>query len=409
MTAFSEGMQAYRDRDYPAAAETLAPVAERSDLPGRLARYYCAMSHRAIGLGFVEAGRLTEAAWHLRRTVSLIGNQADLAEYLRVIYARQGRREPCVGEAEYLAEAAPDDARAQVRLAQAQWHSGRRAPAIMTLDQALRRIGDRADLHLNLGLFHAAEADYDAAWRHLSRAVECDGTSVKAYRYLGLTACARGAFHDAVGAFQWACDLAPRDVLLTYYLCQSAAASAQAGRPVAVTLPASAAAPSESALDELAEYAAGEPDFVEAFLALPPAAGDAELFGVIAAVVRRALSRRGDTALLHYQASAVLARAGEPDAAADHAGRAVKIDPRFAKAWIQLADANALRGDTVEAAANLNRAVAAGADWPDVHARLAELLAEAGQPDRAERHYRRALQLNGRYRRAADGLRALAA
>jgi predicted TPR repeat methyltransferase len=50
-----------------------------------------------------------------------------------------------------------------------------------------------------------------------------------------------------------------------------------------------------------------------------------------------------------------------------------------------------------------------GADWPDVHARLGDLARQAGDADRAGRHYRRALELNGEYQHAARRLASLAA
>lgn len=57
----------------------------------------------------------------------------------------------------------------------------------------------------------------------------------------------------------------------------------------------------------------------------------------------------------------------------------------------------------------LERAIASGGDWPDVHVRLADLLVQRGKPQDAREHYQRALSLNGGYARAGEGLRRLAA
>ena len=81
---FTEGMRAYRRGDYSAAVESLGALADRDDLPGKLARYYCAMAHRAMGVESLEAGEFSAAAEHLRQAVALIGNKAELVEYLRV-------------------------------------------------------------------------------------------------------------------------------------------------------------------------------------------------------------------------------------------------------------------------------------------------------------------------------------
>jgi len=78
------------------------------------------------------------------------------------------------------------------------------------------------------------------------------------------------------------------------------------------------------------------------------------------------------------------------------------------KALLSLAE---LREDQPAAAAAecLQRAIDAGADWPDVHLRLGELMNRSGMASLAKRHYKRALQLNPDYRRATEALRAMAA
>ena len=409
MNSFAEGMRAYRSGEYPEAVEALLPLAARKNLVGRLARYYSALSHRAMGLEHLRAGRFSQAGGCFHQAIALIGNRADLAEYLLVVYARTGEYERCAAEAEVAARSRLGDREAQVRLAQAQWRSGRRPMAIMTLTQALRRLGDSAEVHLNLGLFFAAEENFDSARQHFARAVECDCSSARAYRHLGLAEAAREDFPAAARAFQRAWTLAPEDLMVAYQLSLAADASASAGRPVTVVPPEVKCTPKDSVIGQLAEYAAAEPDFVEAVLALPPSDADEELFGVIVSVLRTALAYHPDYADLHYLAALALMRLGDARAAEIHARKAVGINPRYVRALVQLAELLARRGAASEAVDHLENAVQAGADWPDVHARLGDLMKAAGMVASAGRHYRRALELNAQYQHAAEGLASLAA
>ena len=407
--AFSEGMRAYRQGRHAQAAAALEPLVSRRDLVGRLARYYCAMAQRACGIEDIQAGRLAGGIDRLRRAVGLVGPQSELVEYLLGAYARAGRYEDAVAEAEVLTEQNNQDVSAQVRLAQAQWRSGRWPVAIMTLTAAIRRLGDHAELHLHLGLFHAARNQHELACRHLGKAIECDCTCTRAMRYLGLSRAASGDFAPAAEAFARALALEPQDALTAYHLCQSVAAARQQGHTVTLAIPVAARAAQESEIGQLAEYAASEPDFVDAFLSLPESEADEELFGVLASVLRVAIAAHPDYADLHHYAARTMERLKDTPAAIGHARRAVETNPHYAKALAHLAELEHRTGASADALEHLRRAIRAGADWADVHCRLGDLLRECGQADEAASHYRRALQLNQRYQRAAEGLSGLAA
>ncbi len=409
MNCFVEGMRAYRSGDYPRAAAALGRLADQKDLAGKLARYYCALSYQEMGMAELRAGQFAQAGGYFRQAISLIGSRAELAEYLLVVYARMGQYDRCAAEAELVAGSGLGDREAQIRLAQAQWRSGRRPLAIMTLFQALRRLGDSAELHINLGLFFSAEEDFESARQHFARAVECDSGSAKACRYLGLAESARGDFRAAARALQRAWTLAPEELMVAYELSLAADAAARSGRPVTVTPPEPRRTPRQSVIGQLAEYAAGEPDFVAAFLSLPPSDADGELFSVVASVVRTALAHHGDYADLHCLAAMTLSRLGELSAAEAHARTAVRLNPRYLKARLVLAELMAQAGAVTEAVEHMQAAIGAGADWPDVHARLGDLMSRCGMRDSARAHYGRALELNAGYRPAAEGLAALAA
>ncbi len=408
---FTQGMRAYRQGKHARAVEALAPITQQKGLPGRLARYYTAKAHQALGIELIHEARFADAGRHLRQAAALVGKQADLAEYLLIVYARTGQYERCAAEADVVARSRPRDVESRTRLAQAQWRAGRRPMAIMTLTSALRELGDDAQLYLNLGLFYASEDDYDLARDQFVRAAECDCTCAHAYCYLGLAESARGEFAQAVRAFEQACEREPENLMYAYQLCVAAGAASQAGKRVAVRFPerAVAPAPAGSQIRQLAEYVCSEPDFAEALLALPASDIDEELFGVRASVLRTALAHHSGYADLHHLAARALERTGQVAAATIHARRAVEINPRYVKALIHLAELAGQAGDNDQAIDALARAVECGADWPDIHARLADACRQAGKVAQAVAHYRRALELNDHYEHAARGLASMAA
>lgn len=402
-------MQLYREGQFERAASALRPLADKPDLQGRLARYYCAMSHRAMGLEHLQSGQYELAGWHFRQAAALIGKRADLAEYLLVVYARTGRHEDASVQADLLAGGDPTNPLAHVRLAQAQWQAGRRQIATMSLLEAVRKLGDHCPLHLNLGLFYAAVDELEPARKHLLKAVECDCASSSAWKHLGLVESARGDFYQARTAFHRACMLDPADLVLAYQLSLAAKAAAQTGFPAAVTLPEFSRPVVHSQIRQLAEYIASEPDFVEACIALPADETDNELFEMLVSVLRVALVSHEGYADLHYLLSVSLQRLGQLDPARQEAARAVQINSRYTKALVQLANMEASLERRMEAIGHYRQALAIGAEWPDVHLALGRLLGQSGMTASAGEHFRRALSLNKNYKQAKEELAALAA
>jgi tetratricopeptide (TPR) repeat protein len=279
----------------------------------------------------------------------------------------------------------------------------------MTLLEAVRKLGDHAQLHMNLGLLYSAMDQLEPARKHLLKAVECDCTSSPAWKYLALVESARKDFYHARQAFHRACMLDPADLVLAYQLSLAADAAGKAGFPAVITLPEFARPAVNSQIRQLAEYVASEPDFVEACIALPPSAADNQLFDMLVCVLRTALAYHPNYADLHYLLSVSLERLGQIEPARHEAAAAVEVNGRYAKAMVQLASLESQLDRRMEAIAHYRQALAIGAEWPDVHVALGRLLHQTGMTASAGEHYRRALALNTNYKQAQEALAALAA
>jgi len=406
---YSEGLLLYRQGKHEQAVEALLPLTGERGLTGRLANYYVAMSRRSLGLQAIRDRRFGEAESLLRQAMNAVGRSADLAGYLACVYAQTGNRQRCADESERIAELDGENPLAWRRCALAQWHAGRRHEAYRTIRQALRRFESVAQLHLQFGLFRAAEQAYGEAREHLARAVEADGASFEAHYCLALAAAAEGDVLAAVKWFQRAYELRPSDIMAAYQLSLAAKAAQENGTPVVLHLAESDLREAASEIRQLAGYVCREPDFVEAFLELPACEIDEDLFGMLAGVLQMAVDEHPTYADLHHYCSRVFERLGRTELATEYGRRALEINPRYVKALIHLGKMHARANRPEEAVAHLNRAIACGADFADIHCLTAEMLRRAPGFGSPEAHLRRALELNPHYQKAADALQAAAA
>lgn len=406
---YSQGTLLYRHGLYAEAIEFLTESSRQGDLVGQMSRYYQGMCHRALGIQALQDRLYQQGEEHFRQAMKLLGSQADLTSYLTSLYAQNGRYSACAAELDKAAQ--KNGSAAQWRkLAQSQWQAGQREHAYMTIAQAMRQCGGDAQLHLQQGMFCAAQEHFALAKASLARAAEADSTCVEAHWQLGLVAAKLNDLRLAVRSLQRAFCLRPGDVLLGYQLAAAARSAAGEGYHIVVQLPdVGNAVPAASQVQQLARFIVSESDFVEAFATLPPSEADEELFEVLLGVIQMALSEHPRYADLQFNAARVLDRLGRTNEAIEHSHMALEINPRYVKALVQMGKLLSRQGPAEEAAAYLHRAIAAGGDWPDVHCLSAQLMQRTNQLGAAREHLRRALQINSNYRPAAEALASLAA
>jgi len=394
----------YHRGEYRAAAEMLAGLSDRPGTLGRMAKYYGAMANRALGIEAMQTCDFAQAERYLTAAARAIGNRSSLTSYLAACYARNRRFDRCAAEMSKAAEDGGGPAEYR-KLAQAQWRAGRKHQAMMSLHQGLRTFGNDAGLRMQLGLFHASEERFDEAAEHLADVVKHDCDNPMAHYYLGLAAAANRDIAQALRCLQRAFDLAPDNMLIARQLSLAAQAAGQEGVKFVLRLPQEFAEQESSHARQLARYIAQDGDLPDVILSLPQSEIDGELFGVLANVLNIALADH-EYADLHYHASRVHQRLGHDRLAADHAKKALKINPKYVKARIQMAD---LCPRPDRAAEHLTMAIEHGADWPDVHFRAAEMLARCKRKPAARKHLLRALELRPGYGCARKALSLLAA
>lgn len=404
--SYVRGVSLYHAGRYEQAAAVLTATSAGDDVIARLAGFYAGLSRRAMGVRELRRGRFDLAEAHLRAAAATLGRRSGLAEYLLSFRARDD------GAVTRIERGVPHDrrdARAWCTLARAQWNSGRRVAAQMTITAAMRRLGGEGALHLQMGLFLAAEGRYGEAAGSLARAVAARPNDPEAHFRCGLVRAAQGDASAALDSFQRALDLRGDDVLVAYHVALAARAVQQQGGQVALRIGKLGDAVGGGEHWRLARYIAGEPDFLDALLSLPASDADAELMGLLAEANEMALAEHPDRADLHHHGARIFRRLGRLRAARRSAERAVELNPRYADAMLELATIHEALDELDPAADWCRRAIFCGADYPDVHCRAGELLRRGGRDAEARRHFRRALDLKADYARAAEALDALAA
>ncbi|MCP4376384.1 MAG: tetratricopeptide repeat protein [bacterium] len=408
VSQYTQGMLSYRRGDYQSAVKLLDSVSKRPGPLGSMALYYAAMSNRALGIAAMRTSDFAQAERHLSAAVHAIGNSANLTEYLSACYARCQKFDKCASEMEKATESngGPSEWR---KLAQAQWRAGMKNRAMMSLYKAMRLFGDDHQLHLQLGLFHACEERYDDAFKHISASVQDDCDNATGHYYLGLTAAAQGDSVQALRCLQRSFDLEPDNLLVARQLSMAADAVHQSGVRFVLNLPEAPSDQESTPARQLARYITRDTEFSEALLRLPESEIDNDLFGVLAKVLEIALEDHDEYADLHYYASRTHDRLGDIGQAVDHAREALKINPKYVLARMQMADLCERSEQTDQAIEHITCAIDCGADWPDVHLHAANMLSRCRQNEQAKNHLFRALELKPDYRQAHEAMSLLAA
>jgi len=404
------GMSAFAAGDDEEVISRLAPLAGETDSPrAALCRYYLARAHYRLGTRLFNEGRFAEAARHFQTAQSLNDLASDLAGYLARCYLHTGQDAQAAEHLETLLKRRPGDVQVRIQLALTRYRQGDFDAAVTILEQGLDYPTPHAELHYQLGILAAAREDYLRAERSFERAILADPTHAAAHERLAQVCSVNGRSERVLPLLQRAHELDPHNARIALQITLLAQTGGLAGKPPQIFRhpPERAIRFDKDAIEKLTQAITAEPEFVEAFLSLPETEVDREVFSMLAAILEHALRDHPEYADLHYHCGAVYKRLGRRLDAIHHTERAVAINPHYVRALIQLATLYAQTDQWAMGVERLEQALQAGGDDPDVHRLLGELYAVGGQPERARRAYRRALELDHNDRVAREALEAL--
>lgn len=410
---YQQGLADFENGRYAEAIERLVAIPERS-LPGTLARFYLGQAHHRLGIAELRAGRFKSAAEHLASARRINPDSIGLSKFLAAAFVGDQRYDLAADE---IARGRTDDGAAAepasiyqraIRLAYVLVKDGQLDRAVESLESTIAAAPWRAELHQHLGLILAGHEQYEAARTHLARAAELAPLHFDILLNYAQVLGALRLPRAAIAPLRTCQKIRSNDAHVAWML--AVACDAAGDRPSSgFSIEAPTATRIDDGIDALGDLLAAQPDFVEAFLRLPDSPIDADVFAMLARTLETALERQPDYADLHHHCSRVYERLGRTEAAIDAAVSAVRINPRYVQALIQL---GRLYGETDrrdEAVDRLNDAIDAGGDYPDVHYLLGRLYQDRGEPDAALGEYRRALELNANYDVARNAMRELVA
>jgi tetratricopeptide (TPR) repeat protein len=333
-------------RDLVRARRLLEEVLER--LPDHAA------AENLLGNILMEGGDLAGAEARFRRAVRLNPDFTDGHNSLGVLYERTGRLEE----------------------AEAAYH------------EVVRIDPDYAEAHNNLGNVLRAQGRWEAAVRAYERAIAADPDFQGSYNNLGLAYQERGMFEQAERALLQGLEKAPRHPILHSSLGSLHYA---AGR-------------FEQARAEFAAAIGFDPEYAEAHNNLGAALGRLGRVEEQERAYRRAIELAPGYADARYNLALLLAARGDVEGALAELRRAVEADPGHVRSWGELAVLSEKRGDLGEAIAALESAKRVDPLLPEIYNRLGELYLRVGQRERAEREWRRSLELAPRQPRVREHL-----
>jgi tetratricopeptide (TPR) repeat protein len=385
-------------------------VAEPMDLVGAVRRYFEARHHVRRGICYLNAGTFSEAARAFTEASKANPRGEPLASYLAPALRGDGGPADATEPPAQVLERRPDDVDARIRHALSLWKSGRSRDALASLRDGLQQNPEAAELHFQLATLLGASDETEEAELRFTQAVALCPDHADALVGLAMCEAARQSPRDALKHLQRAQRLRPGDARVNLLLTMAIQAAREQGHPA----PTLAAMPGPDdtepeVVEELSRVIEAEPGFVDAFLSLPTSDVDHEVFGLLAATLKRALRRQPELADLHYHCGRVLARLGRPREAINLTERAVALDPKFVKALIHLAKLYMQTDRLADAMTRLEETLRLGAEYADTYYLLGNLYRDTNQMDWARWAYGKALGINEAYEAARRALADLPA
>lgn len=405
---YRDGLAAFESGDYERAISQLSQIDDGCSVSSTLAKFYLGQAHLKFGIELMNGGKHVVAIHHFNTARRLNPDAAGLSKYLATCYVAQRNFDMAVEEFDRSPDSNVDASTQAIRLAHALARNGDYQSAVEKLVKAVDAAPHRVDVRRHLGMLYAAMEQYIDAVCVFQEAVELAPLDAELRRCFGMALAASEDHSEAAEHLAIAMKLRPNDAYLGMLLAMAMDAAKTTCVKVRVDPATDLLAPiDECSIDSLSELIVSEPDFVEAFLALPQTGLDDDIFSLMAGVLERALASNPEFADLHYHCARVYQRLGRTDEAIDEARRAVEINPRYVQALIQLGKLYSSQEETLEARDRLSQAILYGGDYPDVHYLIGELYRRDGDPRSAADSYRRALKLNDHYGLAREALATL--
>lgn len=380
------------------------------DMLRRIRSHYEAEELVRRGVCLLNVGQFETARNYFQRALAWGGSNQTLATYLAGAWIGLKKHAHAAEQLGQAVEQAKQPSHTLlIREALALLAAGKSELAINKLRHGLQLEPECAELHFQLGTLLASLEQYEEAELRFTQAANIDCFHTEALVNLACVCGVRHAPKMALEHLQQAQQRKPSDARIGLLLAQASLAVKQQGYTprVRADMPDDEALEDPTGIAELTRIIEAEPEFVEAFLAIPTGEVDERVFILIEKSISSAVTHRTDNAELLCQFGSLLNRLGRDEDAIGANERAITIDPNCTKALIELGKLYQNTNRQQDATARFEQAVQAGAEYPDVFLFLGYLYRDQGLVTKARSAYRHALYLNNHYEAAQEALAAL--
>lgn len=362
------------------------------------------------GICLLNAGAYDQAAKAFTAAAGSGACHLSLPSFLAACHVGQRRFEDAAQGFRRASEQLPHRADLLIREAHTLQAAGKRNDAVGTLRRGIATDPESAELHFQLGVLLAGQDDHEEAELRFTQTINLDENQTEAHVSLAMCCGVRGAPDEALKHLRQAQSCRPRDARIGMLLAHAAKAVSDQGHAVGlcVAMPDDDPEQDTAGIEELSRVIEEDADFVDAFLSIPVADVQEQLFAVLLETIRVALERQPEQAELHFHCGRVLDKLGRQADAIDANEEAVRINPRFTRALIELAKLYSATDRWADATTRLEQAIAGGADYADVYLMLGNLYRERGYVEQARGAYGNALRVNSEYVAAQKAMDTLA-
>lgn len=362
------------------------------------------------GICLLNAGAYDQAAEAFAAAAGTGGCHLSLPSFLAACHVGQRRFEDAAREFRRASEQSPHRADLLIREALTLQAGGRRNDALGTLRRGIATDPENAELHFQLGVMLVAHDNHEEAELRFTQTINLDENHTEAYVSLAMCCGVRGAPDGALKQLHQAQTRRPRDARIGMLLAHAAKAASEQGHAIGLcaAMPDDDPDQDTAGIEELSRVFEEDADFVDAFLSIPVADVQEQLFAVLLETIRVALERQPEHAELHFHCGRVLDKLGRQADAIDANEEAVRINPHFTQALIELAKLYQATDRWADATTRLEQAIADGADYADVYLMLGDLYRKQGDQEQARGAYGNALRINSEYVAAQEAMDTLA-
>lgn len=363
------------------------------------------------GVCLLNAGKYDEATETFERAQRLGSGDEALSTYIAACHLGSDRPDLAAEEFGRALQEEEEPSALRIRHALSLRTAGKSEEAVESLRAGIRSKPECAELHFQLGTLLAAQEQFEEAELRFTQALTIDRDHTEALVSLAMCHVVRGETAEAISFLERAQARKPHDARIGLLMAQAGRALQDKGSSIRMSASiADPNAPTDPrSVEELSRLIEADPEFVDAFLAIPTGQVDEHIFAMLLEPLRVALDRHPDHGELHLHCGRVLTRLGRREDAIDENERAVQIDPHSVRALIELARLYQATDRAADATTRLEEAIRLGAEYADVYFLLGNLYQQQGRVGPARSAYKRALALNEHYEAAERVMSALPA